>query len=162
MDFKAGGTLEKRDLSASSTGRITTPIASRFAVSSATSTLLNHDRSGLVAHRGEESFRVAKHAAPRAVVCVRQNGPADLFWHVAFRQDRFALHRMIGRLRMDFPIEIMQQRSNTPLRSIPAEFQWVAGDASLHSQRVPAETVRFREFAQNIPSLVPIHRQPLS
>jgi len=55
MDFKAGGTLEKRDLSASSTGRITTPIASRFAVSSATSTLLNHDRSGLVAHRGEES-----------------------------------------------------------------------------------------------------------
>jgi hypothetical protein len=69
---------------------------------------------------------------------------------------------MIGRLGMDFPIEIVQQRRNAPFRFILAEFQCVGGDASLHSQCVAAETVRFREFAQNIPSLVPVHRQPLS
>lgn len=56
---------------------------------------------------------------------------------------------MVRRLRVNLPIEIMQQRRHPPLLLVFSELLRVSGNAGLHLQRMPPKTLGFREFLQN-------------
>ena len=92
----------------------------------------------------------ARHAA---VVGVREDRAADLFVHSALGQHRLAQHRMVGGLRVNLPIEIVEQRGEAPLVFVLAKLAGVGGDAGLYRQSVLAESFGFGEFADDVPGL---------
>src|ERR1700677_251880 len=65
---------------------------------------------------------------------------------------------MIGKVGMNLPIEVVEQRGHGPLLFILAKFASVSGHAGLHRQHMFAQALRFNEFANRVPRLISIHR----
>src|ERR1700736_6221178 len=88
---------------------------------------------------------------------MRENGSADLRINAARGQNRLAFCRVVRQVGMDFPVEIVQEGGLGPLVLVFAELARVRRHAGLHRQRVPAQTVGLRVFAEKIPSLFTGH-----
>ena len=69
---------------------------------------------------------------------------------------------MIGKLGVDFPVEVVQQCGYCPALCVDGvafrrEFCGVSGDASLHSQRVAAEGITLDELTDDGPGFISGH-----
>ena len=60
---------------------------------------------------------------------------------------------MVRQLRMDLPIEIVQQGGDAPLQFVLAQLLRVGNHARLDRQRVLPQSLRFGEFADDVPGL---------
>ena len=58
---------------------------------------------------------------------------------------------------MNLPIEIVQQRGDSPLFLILAVLAGVSRNARFHCEHVPPQTIRLNEFANDLPSLIASH-----
>src|SRR5215472_2944460 len=98
-------------------------------------------------------LRYPRHSA---VIRMRENRAADFLAHAPLGQEGVALHRMVGSVRMDLPIEIVEKRGYRPLRFVLAQSPRIGADTRLYRERVPAQTFRLSEFAENGPGLRPV------
>src|ERR1039458_8997518 len=110
------------------------------------------DKSGQFV-AGVEHFLECGDARHAAVVGVREDGAPRFFIDAAFGQNGLAEHGMVGRLRVDLPIEIVQQGGDAPLVFVLAQLLRVSDHAGLYRQRVFAQSCGPGEFADDIPSL---------
>src|SRR5947209_7202866 len=88
---------------------------------------------------------------------MRKDRPANFFGDSTFSQYRFALHRMIGRRRVDLPVKVVEQSRDSPELPVFPKFFRVRNHAGFDAQHVPAEIFALDKFANNIPSLISSH-----
>src|SRR5450759_5614638 len=84
---------------------------------------------------------------------MRQDGAADLLIDAAPGQNSLAEHGMVGRLRVDLPIEIVQQGGDAPFEFVLAQLLRVGNDAGFDGERVLAQSLGLGEFADDVPGL---------
>src|SRR5258706_14821403 len=88
---------------------------------------------------------------------MRKDGPADFRIDASLGQNRLALHGMVGRVRMNLVVEIMQQRCERPLALILTELSRIRHHARFHRERVFAQALRLCVFTKQIPGLFSFH-----
>ena len=74
----------------------------------------------------------------------------DFLAHSALGQNRLSLRGVFRKRRVDLPIEIVKQGGD-------AELPGIRRNAGFHRKCVLTQGFRFREFAEDLPSLLPIH-----
>src|SRR5689334_6825036 len=88
---------------------------------------------------------------------MRKDGPANLFRDSMLRQYRFALHRMIGRCRVDLPVKVVQECGDSPDLRVFSELFRVRDHAGFDAQHVTAKTFAFDKFANDMPGSISCH-----
>src|SRR3954453_22985398 len=92
---------------------------------------------------------------------MREDGAADLRIYAALGENRSALYGMVGQLRVNLPVEIVQQSGNRPLLLVFVELTGIGNHAGFDGECVTPQVVAFREFTEEFPGLVSVHSDRL-
>lgn len=106
---------------------------------------------------GEQDLFERRLAGDARVSGVGEDGFADYVTYAALLKNGFALQGVVGRLRVDLPIEVVEESGDGPLLEIAAELGGIGGDASLDGEHVTAQCIVLDEFTDDRPSLFAIH-----
>lgn len=111
---------------------------------------------------GEEGLLEQGFARYAGEIGVGEDGAADLVVDSAFLEDRLPFDRVVWELRVDLPVEIVQQGGDGPglevdVVSFGRELVGVGKYAGFDGEGVAAEGVVLDELANDGPSLIAIH-----
>lgn len=110
---------------------------------------------------GKERFLEQRDPRHAGEIGVREDGAANLFRHSARGQNGLSFRGVVRELRVDLPVEVVQQSGDAPLFGVGAVLARVSREAGFHGQRVAAQSVGPHEFTEKLPGLLTIHTQTL-
>ncbi len=106
----------------------------------------------------EENFGQKSIARNARIISVSEDGTTDFFGNTLLFQDLASPQRVIGRVRVYFVVEVVDQAHDAPFSLVLAELPSIGTNTRLHCQRMLPQVLVLGELAEKIPGFLAIHQ----